>query len=418
MISVNAMNSVDLLKGLKDQSYIKALREKTLAHYIGNDLSGNPVIGDFAEEVHVLSTGTTNSGKSCSATSMILSLACFYSPKKVNLILCDKAAGLNKFSELPHCTCKCVRTDEDFEAVMYMVFDEMERRSQLEGTEEFRKMSHIIIMIDEFPSFLSQDKKSAKIVHSIIADILRRGRHAKIHIVIFSTIGTSKKLDLEKNNLATKMCFRVSTSQESVSVIGRSGAEKLGHQGEMLYTSPVSGGIQHIQGAYIDDSKIPSIIQWCIERYCGKPSTSFQPLKLSYPLQEKKLSFFISEFELEEKKQELASNEEYSTGSFAAKRKPFDDDKIVAAVMMSLRQEQISCNRIKSALNIGWERASKIMEKLTYLGIVDNPEGKVPRAVVLKDASELTDDAREWLSNHGLSDDKINEAINHRLSNQ
>ena len=158
-ISVNAMSHVDLIKGLNDLIHRKALEGKTLAHYIGNDMSGNPVIGDFAEEVHVLSTGTTNSGKSCSATSMILSLACFYSPKKVNLILCDKAAGLNKFSDLPHCACKTVRTDEDFEAVMYMVFDEMERRSQLEGTEEFRKMSHIIIMIDEFPSFLSQDKK-------------------------------------------------------------------------------------------------------------------------------------------------------------------------------------------------------------------------------------------------------------------
>ena len=91
----------ELLQIMKYPEYATALESQTLAHSIGVDSNGNPVIVDLADYPHAMVCGTTNSGKTVSLKCMIASLL-RYQPYEVNLLLVDRLLHFSAFADVPH----------------------------------------------------------------------------------------------------------------------------------------------------------------------------------------------------------------------------------------------------------------------------------------------------------------------------
>ena len=103
----------------------------------------------------------------------------------------------------------------------------MERRINIKGCKEYSQMPYIICVIDEFTSFIDGMDAESKAVRGVIMEILRRGRHAKIHMVLTVHNPTKQRLKIDLSDIPTKMVFRVARLNNSVSILGAGGAEKL-----------------------------------------------------------------------------------------------------------------------------------------------------------------------------------------------
>lgn len=110
-----------LLHIFKSQEYIENRKKVEIAHVIGIDMVGNPVISDLTKYPHAIVAGTTQSGKSVALKSLILSIVCMYPPEKVNLLIGDGASDLQYFSGLPHLSYPVINDSECFFSVILIL---------------------------------------------------------------------------------------------------------------------------------------------------------------------------------------------------------------------------------------------------------------------------------------------------------
>lgn len=165
-----------------------------------------------------------------------------------------------EFDNSPQLSCPVIGDIKQFQGGMVMLRDEMERRIQMKGKPGYLKLPRIIGVVDEFTSFIAGTDAQSKMVREIIMELLRRGCHVKIHMVLASHNLTQKHLKIDVSDVPTKMVFRVARLTDSVTILGQKGAEKLAGNGEMLFQSSQSSEIQQIQGSYISDRELKKIL--------------------------------------------------------------------------------------------------------------------------------------------------------------
>lgn len=349
----------------------------TIAHPIGVDDTGHPIVGDLVEYPHLMISGTTKSGKSVALECLLLSLL-QYSPEYVNLIICDQTVGLSQFSDLPHLSCPVVQDNETFIKVIMLLKEEMERRIQLEGTDEYNVLPYIVCVVDEFPAFVSmKDLRKNQLVVDALQSILRRGRHGRIHLVLAANDPKKENVKIDVSDIPAKMAFRTANFHNSVTAIGSGGAEQLKGRGEMYFSN---GEQKHLQGFYISPNELTMILL---------------SLRLSYLSEQYTLEpgFYISDTDLMR-----ADNEINNTANSYNK---IQDALLPSIIVWALEQNEVSCNAIKNHFNIGWNRASRIMNELTELEIVCEPSSTSPRKVILRKFDEIPPNAQELLKQSG-----------------
>lgn len=202
---------------------------------------------DMLKQDHMIIAGTTGSGKSTLLHSLIYS-ALIHSPVKTQFILIDlKGVELIDYKELPHTIAYADEPDQAITALTYAVkimrnrLDEMKRERVKTYTG-----SDIYIIIDEI-AVLMQTSKAKTL--PLIADIMRLGRAARIHVV-GATQNPSRShgggLPSEiQNNVTAAIALRTRSAIESRQIIGKSGAELLPKVGHGIYwnadgTNPVT----------------------------------------------------------------------------------------------------------------------------------------------------------------------------------
>ena len=92
------------------------------------------------------------------------------------------------FNNLSHLSYPVIHDSNTLAEVILLLGDEMTRRTNLELSDmpAFEKQPYIICAIDEFSWFIDNitDKVKTEKVINILNDILRYGRHNKIHLVL------------------------------------------------------------------------------------------------------------------------------------------------------------------------------------------------------------------------------------------
>ena len=382
--------NANLIPLIQDPEYSSAMQRLKIAHPIGIDIQGNPVIQDLALYPHLLISGTTMSGKSVSIIALIITLLLKYFPEQLNLLLCDPSGDLLVFNGIPHLTCPVITDFAQFYHALKTLHKEMLRRIKLKGTDDYDKLPYIVFVVDEFISLISGDDRDKKRARILIGEILRQGRHARIHAVLVAFNPTKQNLKLDISDLPAKMVFRVSRLCNSVSVLGEGGAEKLNGNGEMLFQSSQSGELKKLQGFYISPKELEVLLE-VVKSYWQNNEYDNNTI------------FHIDE---EEDASEIPKLLPVHSSAHT------NDLKLFAQVTVwAMQQSLVSCNRLRQNFNIGWNKANDLMLKLEEFGIISDLESKLPRKVLLNSLSEIPKETMEVLSNNGYSEEDVSNIL-------
>lgn len=363
---------------------IKEGKQK-IPYAIGYDPVGEMVIGDLAEMTHLLMAGASNSGKTVALRSLIMSIVCRCLTTQVNLLLFDiGASDLKIFEGIPHLSHPVIEDAEVGINVIMELKTEMDRRIAIKNNDlgEFDKLPAIVVVIDELASFISDisNKRVGKTVVDSISNLLRRGRHAKIHMVLATQDPTLKSIKVDIGNITSRIALKCAKFHESVAITGKGGAEHLQGNGAMLVKIPQYQEYTYVQGAYMTEDTIRVILQ----RFRSKRYNT-------------RYKFMVSAAVANHENESIHSNMYHARATTVNKSIQDKNKELADVIEWALTQTEVSVLQIQKQFRIG-NRASQIMEKLFELGIVGDKFAKLPRTVIPNSKADLSPEVIALLS--------------------
>lgn len=357
-----------LIRELIESKELRANSSK-IAFAAGKDIAGNVVVADIGKMPHMLVAGTTGSGKSVFTNSIIMSILFRAKPEEVRLIIVDpKVVEFGVYNGIPHLL-QPVVTDPKMAAntLKWAVAEMSERYKKfadfnvrdLKGYNEkvesagkesgLTKLPQIVIVIDELADLMMV---AAKDVEESICRLAQLARAAGIHLIIATQRPSVDVVTgLIKANIPSRCALMVSSGTDSRTIIDSNGAEKLLGNGDMLfypsgYVKPV-----RLQGAFVSDQEVQRVVDFWKAQADGN---TYDESIASYV-----------------KTPETSSQE--------ADR----DDYFFEAAKLVIQKEKASASMLQRYLNIGFNRASKIIDQLYDAGVIGDEEGTKPRKVIM-----------------------------------
>jgi len=323
-------------------------KEIKLPIALGKSISGNPIIGDLSAMPHLLIAGTTGSGKSVCINTIILSLLYKYSPEKCNLILIDpKMLELSAYEGIPHLLCPVITEAKKATAALGWAVKEMENRYKLMTSvgvknidgynlKNKKHMPYIVVIVDEMSDLMLI---AGNEIENYIQRLSQMARAAGIHIIMATQRPSVDVITgTIKANFPTRISFQVSSKIDSRTILGEQGAEQLLGKGDMLYMSSANR-IVRIHGPYVSESEIEKINSFL--RSQGKPD-------------------YIDEITLIRDKN---ANEDKENNQEK-------DELYFKALDIIKNEKKASTSFLQRRLQIGYNRAARIMEVMEKEGIV------------------------------------------------
>jgi S-DNA-T family DNA segregation ATPase FtsK/SpoIIIE len=222
---------------------------------LGLDQDGVPLLLRLPspDVAHVLIAGTTGSGKTALARSIITSLAMLNPPQALQLLLIDpKARGLMPFAALPHLLLPVLsRTEESLDALQRLAA-EMEHRDR-----HARSTPRIVVVLDELADLV---QTGGRPMESVLTRLTQRGREAGIHLVACAQKPTTLVIgSLVKSNFPVRLVGAVASAEDAkvASGLPNTGAERLLGQGDFLLIA--KGQVTRLQAAYIDPAEVVAV---------------------------------------------------------------------------------------------------------------------------------------------------------------
>jgi S-DNA-T family DNA segregation ATPase FtsK/SpoIIIE len=249
---------------------------KALPIALGNDVSGQGISGDLTRMPHLLIAGATGQGKSVCVNALITSLLLMNSPAQLKLILIDpKRVEMSAYRDLPHLAAPVLVEPHQAAAALRWAVAEMDRRYKLlsgagarniQGYNEkaasvsARPLPYIVIVIDELADLMMV---AAGEVEELICRIAQLARAVGIHLVIATQRPSTDIITgLIKANIPSRIAFAVGSQVDSRVILDSGGAEKLLGRGDMLYQPVDAGKPTRIQGAFVSDQEVDSVVGW------------------------------------------------------------------------------------------------------------------------------------------------------------
>lgn len=253
-----------------------------LTFALGKNISATCKVASIDKLVHTLVAGSTGSGKSVCLNTMLVSLLYKASPDDLRLILVDpKTVEFSMFNNLPHLLIPNTITECDKAiAALGWLVDEMERRYRrlnqlgVKKISEYNespevisgavpKMYYIVMVFDEVGDFMNRAKKE---IEEKILLLAAKSRACGIHLVLATQRPTVDVITgTIKANLPSRIAFAVNSYNDSKTILESSGAEYLLGMGDMLFLPQGSNDMDRIQGCFIDNNELKSIINFVKE---------------------------------------------------------------------------------------------------------------------------------------------------------
>lgn len=357
------------LKKMMQASDMKEAKSK-LTVSLGLDVSGKPVVADLSVMPHILIAGQTGSGKSVCINSFLASLLFRASPSEVKLILVDpKRVELTTYNSVPHLLTPVIVEPQNVISALRWILSEMDRRYKLfaqagarniNGFNEmsgFQALPYIVLIIDELADIMFYSPVE---VEDAITRIAQMSRATGIHMVL-STQRPSVDVitGLIKANIPCRIAFAVASQVDSRVILDMQGAEKLLGRGDMLYLPPDQAKPLRIQGAYVADKEIDSLISF-LKTQGVKPQYTEEVTSMPKP------------------------------GTTKVQGVDGDLDELFKeAVRIVCQYDRASASLLQRRLSIGYARAARIIDQLESAGVVSSAEGSKPREVLIQNAEEF-----------------------------
>ncbi len=380
----NAHPETVRLRELLECEEFQNAKSNTLA-CIGKDVAGNPVFGDISKFPHALIAGATGMGKSVSINAILISILYKARPDQVKLILIDpKRVEFRVYSGIPHLLIPVVTEAKQAAGALMWAVEEMERRYDIIEKLNLRNISaynervaqdpsvgeplpKIIIVIDELNDLMMQVRDPCE---DLIMRIAQKARAAGIHLIIGTQRPDVKVITgTIKANINTRMSCKVTSVQDSRTILDMAGAEKLLDKGDMLYKPVDKPKPIRVQSAYTTDGEVEAVMEYL----------KSQAVEGQYD--EEVLA------EINRAAQKCGNKK---NGGAGADEDDDDDDvglyndqKFLDAVEVAIRMGKVSTSLLQRKLSIGYSRAAKYLDSMEAIGVVSEPNGQKPRDVLM-----------------------------------
>jgi len=381
-------HAVMLREILQSQEFQSA--KSRLSFAVGKDIAGKPVVTDIAKMPHLLIAGATGSGKSVCINTLIVSILYKASPEDVKLIMIDpKVVELSVYNGIPHLFIPVVTDPKKAAGALNWAVTEMMNRYNTfaeysvrnlqeynrkvegmripEGEERPEKMPQIVIIVDELADLMMVAPGE---VEDAICRLAQLARAAGIHLIIATQRPSVNVITgLIKANMPSRIAFSVSSGVDSRTILDMNGAEKLLGKGDMLFYPQGYQKPARLQGAFVSDEEVSSIVDFLAEKNPGMQYNS----------------------QIEQ--QVNTAGMSGGTGGSSADDR---DAYFVEAGKFIIEKEKASIGMLQRMFKIGFNRAARIMDQLCDAGVVGPEEGTKPRKVLMS-AEEFENYIEEYL---------------------
>jgi len=387
VISKDKMIDNRLLRILANPKYAEHTKDMRIPYPIGFDVMGRPVIVDLPEYIHWLLGGSSNSGKTSGVKCLLTSIILSCSPEDVDITIYDGASNLTQFEGMPHLSGAVMQEPESgFNAVMKL-HDKMEWRIKLkrEDIEEFNRQPFIVSVYDEFISLIASisDRNMAKQLTDKMSQLLRRGRHAKIHMILAAQDPLIKDMKCDIGNASSRLAYTCTKLNYSMTMLGESGAQNLSGDGEMYFKSNKHTGLVYIKGAYISPDEITTVCEHVRAKYEGVEWDDSR------------------KFKLDDEGFDVLLNASDSTPVLTEQE--IEDRLFAEIIMWTLKRKDVSALQLKNAFGMGWPRANEFIDRLHEICIVSAQHGKLPRNVLFSCVEDLPENVVGFLDSLGYT---------------
>ncbi|WP_043741896.1 DNA translocase FtsK [Novispirillum itersonii] len=378
----------------------------TLTLALGQDIGGAPVYVDLARMPHLLIAGTTGSGKSVAVNTMICSLLFRLSPADCRFIMIDpKMLELSVYDGIPHLLTPVVTDPGKAVVALKWAVKEMESRyramSQMgvrniagynqklrdasakgqpltrlvqtgfdpeTGKPEYEEqqldmtpLPFIVVIVDEMADLMLV---AGKDVEAAIQRLAQMARAAGIHLIMATQRPSVDVITgTIKANFPTRISFQVTSKIDSRTILGEQGAEQLLGQGDMLYMA-AGGRISRVHGPFVSDQEVEDVASFLRDQ--GTPD--------------------YIEAVIDEEEQGQSSILDMLTGG--GDDGTGGDALFDQAVALIARERKVSTSFIQRHLQIGYNRAARLVERMEKDGMISRANSAGKREVLLPPPQE------------------------------
>lgn len=379
-VSESDLKENRLLKILRSLEFYNSTMQIPLA--LGYDLMGDMYLADLAKLLHLVVVGPSGTGKSVALQCIILSILVRCPVSSSRLILFDIGAdSLSHFATVKHLYHPIVKDTETGIVVLESLVAEMEKRIDL-GEDACHDLPFIICIIDEFDDTIAgvENKQDAKKFTSSLNSIIRRGRKAKIILILASHNPKLENVKVNIGGIIPRISFQSSNHYNSSTAIGDSGAQNLSGEGAMLFKSQDERTPKLLQGSFVTLDEITEILENAPEGY-----DDIDMLEIKFP--DISANIVASNVTIKNDKRELAD-----------------------ILFWALNNTHISVRQIQKNFKIG-NRATEIMEILHNMNIVMAKYSNQRREVTANCLEDLSSETINFLEDYGYTKAQIKEAL-------
>ncbi len=391
--------TVFLRELLSAAAYESTNSKLTLA--LGKDIGGDLVVADLARMPHLLIAGTTGSGKSVAVNTMILSLLYRLSPEECRFIMIDpKMLELSVYDGIPHLLAPVVTEPGKAIVALKWAVKEMEDRyrkmaelgvrnvdgynqrirdAQKKGEVLKRTVQTgfdaatgepvfeeraldtaplpmIVIIVDEMADLMMVAGKEIEVAVQRLAQMARA---AGLHVIMATQRPSVDVITgTIKANFPTRISFQVTSKIDSRTVLGEQGAEQLLGQGDMLYM-PGAGRVQRVHGPFVSDEEVEQVV-----------------------------SFLKAQGEPDYKEEVTEEDQGDFDGMMGGSGGGSGDELYDRAVELVCRERKASTSFVQRHLQIGYNRAARIIDQMEKEGVIGAANHVGKREVLARDIDD------------------------------
>ena len=367
---------------------------------LGKDIGGAPVLVDLARMPHLLIAGTTGSGKSVAINAMILSLLYRQPPDACKFILVDpKMLELSVYDGIPHLLSPVVTEPAKAVVALKWTVQEMEERyramSQLgvrnitgfnarvaearkkgetlkrrvqtgfdeDGKPRFEDqeldlapLPLIVVVVDEMADLMLV---AGKDIEAAVQRLSQMARAAGIHLIMATQRPSVDVITgTIKANFPTRISFQVTSKIDSRTILGEQGAEQLLGQGDMLFMAP-GGRVTRVHGPFVSDAEVEAVVQSLKAQ--GEPQ-------------------YIDA---------VTEADDEDTPALVGDDDGESDELYRDAVAIVLNEGKASTSFVQRRLQIGYNRAARLVERMESEGLVSKADRVGRREVLAGDRAAV-----------------------------
>ena len=365
---------------LVDTPDFKKSFDKKLETVLGKDISGATVTCNIAKMPHLLIAGTTGSGKSVCVNSIIMSILMKSTPQDVRLIMVDpKKVEFMMYNGIPHLLIPVVTDPKKAAGALAWAVNEMLNRYRMFSENNVRdftgfnelaadpdsglkKMSHIVIFIDELADLMMASPKD---VEDSIVRLAQMARAAGMHLVIATQRPTVNVVTgLIKANIPSRIALMVASQTDSRVILDSSGAEKLLGNGDMLYMPVGMPKAQRVQGCFVSDKEVERTVEFIKQTF----QAEYDELVME---------------EVERQTEMVASAQDKESRGSDGGDIDMSDERLEDAIDFVIESGTCSTSSLQRRLKLGYGRAARLVDIMEEMGIVGPLEGSKPRQVLM-----------------------------------